>query len=98
MARDPFRVTRRAAEVAYDPVRLTQLSTTPQVPKPVLTLVGLVVGAEPTAIVGGLPGVEGPRVMRVGDQVARIIMKTISRQEVHLVGMDTMWVLRVREP
>jgi hypothetical protein len=98
VARDPFRVTRRAAEVAYDPVRLDQVAAAPRVSKPVLTLVGLVAGAEPTAIVVGLPGVEGPRVMRVGDQVARITLKAIARQEVRLEGMDTTWVLRVREP
>ena len=98
VARDPFRVTRRAAEVAYDPVRLAQLATVPPVPKPVLTLVGLVAGTEPTAIVVGLPGVDGPRVLRLGDQVARITLKAISRQEVRLEGMDTTWVLRVREP
>ena len=98
VARDPFHVNRRAPEVAYDPGRLAQLATAPPMPKPALTLVGLVAGAEPTAVVVGLPGVEGPRVMRVGDQVARITLKAISRQEVRLQGMDTTWVLRVREP
>lgn len=98
VARDLFRVTRRAAEFAYDPVRLAQVVAAPPAPKPVLTLVGLVMGTEPTAVVVGFPGVEGPRVLRVGDQVARITVKTISRQEVRLEGMDTTWVLRVRDP
>jgi hypothetical protein len=98
VARDPFRVTRRAAEVAYDPVRFAQGVAAPPVTKPVLTLVGLVAGAEPTAVVVGFPGIEGPRVMRVGDQVARITLRAIARQEARLEGMDTTWVLRVREP
>jgi len=98
VARDLFRATRRAPEVVYDPTRLAQLAAAPTVPKPVLTLVGLVAGADPTAVVIGLPGVEGPRVMRVGDQVARITLKAIARQEARLEGMDTTWVLRVREP
>jgi len=98
VARDPFRVTRRAAEFAYDPVRLAQLAAAAPAPKPVLTLVGLVTGTEPTAVVVGLPGVEGPRVLRVGDQVAGIMVKAISRERVRLEGMDTTWVLRVRDP
>lgn len=97
VARDPFRVARRSAAVTYDPVRLSQ----PEVPppaKPVLSLVGLVAGVEPTALVEGFPGVEGARVVRVGDVIAGLTVRQISSDGILIVGMDTVWVLTVREP
>jgi hypothetical protein len=70
----------------------------PAPPKPVLSLVGLVSGIEPAAVVEGLPGVEGSRVVRVGDVFAGLRIKQIDSDRVVIVGMDTTWVLRVREP
>jgi hypothetical protein len=97
VSRDPFRIGRRPAVVAYDPVRLAeQLAPVP--PKPALTLVGVVSGSEPSAVVEGLPGVEGSRVLRVGDVVAGLQIKQIGNGRVVIVGMDTTWVLEVREP
>ena len=68
VARDVFRSARRAAAIAYDPQRVAA-SAENQPPKPALMLVGLVGGAEPTAVIEGFPGVEGSRVVRPGDQV-----------------------------
>ena len=41
----------------------------PPAPKPVLTLVGVVwdKGRDPSALIDGLPGVDGPRPVRRGD-------------------------------
>lgn len=97
VARDPFRIGRRPALVAYDPARLVDQDAAPA-PKPVLTLVGLLSGADPSAVVEGFPGVEGSRVVRVGDVVAGLRTKTIDHDKVVIVGTDTTWVLRVREP
>jgi len=95
---DVFRATRGASSLAYDPQRAAAPVEVTQPPKPVLTLLGLVAGAEPTAVIEGLLGVEGSRVVRVGDAVAGIKVQSIAGDHVRLVGMDTVWVLRVREP
>jgi len=98
VSRDLFRFARRAPSMAYDPQRATAPVEAQQPPKPGLSLMGLVGGAEATAVIEGFPGVEGARVVRVGDLVAGIKVQLIARDHVRLVGMDTVWVLRVREP
>lgn len=97
--RDPFRLTRRPAGVTYDPLRLAE-QMAPLPPKPALQLVGIVWegGRNPTALVEGLPGVEGLRVTRVGDVVGGLRVRSITVDAVRIVGMDTAWVLKVREP
>lgn len=99
VGRDPFRLTRRPAAVAYDPIRLAE-QTAPPAPKPVLQLVGIVWegGRDPTALVEGLPGVEGVRVVRIGDVVAGLRIRSITANAVRIAGLDTVWVLKVREP
>lgn len=97
--RDPFRVARRPAAVAYDPSpAAAAAAAVPAPPKPVLVLTGIVWGKAPEAVVEGLPGVEGPRVLRVGDQVAGLGVRRIEPGRVTVVGMDTVWVLTVRQP
>jgi len=97
VSRDPFRIGRRPILPPYDPLRLTeQLAPAPA--KPTLILVGVVNGIEPSAVIEGLPGVEGSRVMRVGDVVAGLQITKITNGRVVVAGMDTTWVLEVREP
>ncbi|HEV8398623.1 MAG TPA: hypothetical protein VGQ18_02170 [Gemmatimonadales bacterium] len=98
VSRDLFRATRRAPSLAYDPQRAASPVDASQPPKPTLTLVGLVGGAEATAVIEGFPGVEGSRVVRVGDAVSGIKVAEIRGNRVRLAGMDTVWVLQVREP
>jgi hypothetical protein len=97
VARDPFRIGRRPLLPAYDPLRLAEQVAAPP-PKPTLTVVGVVNGSEPSAVIEGLPGVEGSRVVRVGDEVAGLQIKRIANGRVVIAGMDTTWVLEVREP
>lgn len=97
VSRDPFRIGRLPAITAYDPVRLAQ-PVAPPPPRPVLTLLGVVHGADASAVVEGLPGVEGSRAVRVGDVVGGLRVKQITSNRVMVVGMDTTWVLEVREP
>lgn len=97
ITRDVFRVGRRAAAVLYDPMRAVQ-PVADAMPKPVLTLVGLVAGSEPAALVEGFPGIQGTRVVRVGDVVAGLRVRSISGMAVRIAGMDTVWTLTVREP
>ena len=70
----------------------------PPPPRPTLLLVGVVDGANPSAVIEGFPGVEGSRVVRVGDVVVGFAIKKVSRGQVVISGMDTTWVLEVREP
>jgi len=97
VSRDPFRIGRRPLLPAYDPMRLTE-QLAPPPPKPTLILVGVVNGVDPSAVIEGLPGVEGSRVVRVGDVVAGLHVKKITDGRVVIAGMDTTWVLEVREP
>jgi len=97
VSRDPFRIARRPTLPAYDPLRLAE-QLAPPPPRPALSLVGIVIGAVPSAVIEGLPGVEGSRVLRVGDVVASLRVKEISRGRVVIAGMDTTWALEVREP
>ena len=98
MSRDAFRVDRRPAALAYDPARAGAQPAAPGPPKPSLTLVGLVAGHNATAVLEGLPGIEGSRVVRVGDVVSGLRVTRIEQDRVVIVGMDTTWVLKVREP
>jgi hypothetical protein len=97
VSRDPFRIGRRPLLPAYDPLRLAE-QLAPSPPKPTLSLVGVLNGIEPSAVIEGLPGVEGSRVVRVGDIVAGLTVKKITNGRVVIAGMDTTWVLEVREP
>lgn len=97
VSRDPFRIGRRPLLPSYDPLRVAE-QVAPRPPRPALTLVGVVNGAEPSAVIEGLPGVEGSRVLRVGDVVAGLQVKQITNGRVVIAGMDTTWALVVREP
>ncbi len=86
VSRDVFRSMRRAASVAYDPQRAAAPVEASQAPKPVLALLGIVAGAEATAVIEGLPGTEGPRVVRVGDVVSGVRLAQIAVDHVRRSG------------
>lgn len=97
--RDPFRTARSPADVAYDPVRLASAGApVAGPPKPALVLTGIVWATSPEAVLEGLPGVNSARVLRVGDVVTGLTVKRIEHGRVTVVGMDTVWVLTVRQP
>lgn len=97
--RDPFRTTRLPADVAYDPMRAASgaVAVTPS-PKPTLVLTGIVWGTSPVAVIEGLPGLNEARVLRSGDSVSGLVVRRIEHGRVTVVGMDTLWVLTVRQP
>jgi hypothetical protein len=96
-ARDPFRASRAAAPVPFDPDRAADAPPPPPRPSlPPLTLVGVALGAEPAALVDGLPGTESTRVLRVGETVAGFTVRRIEDHRVLIAGPDTTWTLRVR--
>lgn len=98
ISRDLFRAGRHPAAIAYDLLRGDQTVVTDPIPKPVLALVGIVMGTERAALIEGIPGTEGVMVVRIGDYVGGLRVKSIDVAVVRLVGMDTVWTLKVREP
>lgn len=96
-AGDVFRLGHRPAVVRYDPaVGAGPQPWSPPVSRPALRLVGLVAGAAPFAAIEGLPGVEGGRLLRVGEQIAGYRVTSIEGGRVRIVGQDTVWVLTLR--
>jgi len=95
-ARDPFRVTRGPAPVPFDPDQSADAPPPPRPPLPPLTLVGVALGAEPAALIDGLPGTETTRVVRLGETVAGYTVRRIEEDRVVIAGPDTTWTLRVR--
>ncbi|HLB38652.1 MAG TPA: hypothetical protein VJL31_18930 [Gemmatimonadales bacterium] len=93
--RNLFRRSRQPSPISSGAAAPT---TQPGVPKPVLRLAGLVVGADPSAVIEGFPGLEGPRVVRVGDVIGQLTVRRVDSALVEVTGMDTTWVLRVRRP
>jgi hypothetical protein len=65
---------------------------------PVPLLTGILWGPEPSAILEGLPGMEGAALLRTGERLGPIQVRRITRDRVELAGLDTVWVLRVRAP
>ena len=99
IGRDLFRVSRRPSPVAYNAQRgAVPVADVPRPPRPVLVLVGIVAGSEPSAVIEGFPGIEGARAVRVGDEVSGLKVARIGKSDVRVTGMDTVWTLTVREP
>lgn len=100
VAQAPFRRDRRLSNVEYDVRRALAAALPPAAPRPQLLLRGLVGGVEPAAIVEGLPGVEGPRVVRAGERVGELMVRRIANSRVVISGMDTTWALELprRDP
>ncbi|HXO86459.1 MAG TPA: hypothetical protein VN803_13145, partial [Gemmatimonadales bacterium] len=88
VSRDPFRIGRRPALPAYDPLRLAEQQAPPPA-RPTLVLVGVMDAASPSAVIEGFPGVDGARVVRVGDVVSGLAIKKVGSGRVVVTGMDT---------
>ncbi len=98
VARDVFRLGRQPAATAYDPDRGVNPPAVAQEPGPALRLVGIVTGRQAAALIEGLPGTEGTRVVRAGEHVGKLTVTAIGHGRVLVAGPDTVWVLTVRRP
>lgn len=94
----PFRLDRKPPAERYGAPPAPIAPPPPAVPKPQLTLSGILWGAEPAAIVEGVPGQEAPVVLRQGESVGPLRVVRIEVGRVVLRGLDTTWTLTVREP
>jgi hypothetical protein len=50
------------------------------------------------AVLEGLPGIQGPRVLQLGERVGGLTVRRIKGDVVTVTGLDTTWTLRVKEP
>ncbi len=100
IARTPFRARRAPSAVAYNPDLgpEKQASMPQRPPRPALMLTGIVWDEEPEAVIEGLPGANGPRVVRRNDVIGELKVRRIGSEQVVITGLDTTWTLRVREP
>lgn len=99
VAAAPFRARRVPPSARYDPSRVGEAAVQlpPAPPKPVLTLRGIAWAVAPSAIIEGIPGVEGGRAVLRGDTLSGLVVRRITPTDVTVTGFDTVWTLRVRE-
>lgn len=97
-ARNLFREGRVPATVGFNPDAPAGAppAAAPRTPRPQLVLVGVVLGREPVALINGLPGAEGTRVLKAGERFGDYVVRTIAQGGVVVAGADTTWTLRVR--
>lgn len=98
---DPFRLGRRPATISYDPAVGDQPPVEPPaIQRPTLILAGLVQGGavKAGALIEGLPGTVGARLLQVGDTSGGIRLRRIGAEEAVLTGQDTTWKLKLRRP
>lgn len=99
--RNPFRADRRSAHVRFvaapeipDPAELPP----PELgPAPHITVLGLVAGSDPLAILAGIPGAAGPQVLGPGEMAGSLEVQRVSDSGVDLAWGDTTWVVTYAE-
>jgi hypothetical protein len=95
--RGPFRVDGQPSGVPYDPGRMDAALAGTLVARPALRLRGVIEGTTPVALLEGVPGLEGPILVGVGDTVRGLRIRRIGGRTVTVTGMDTTWVLSLQE-
>ena len=96
VARDPFRLERKPSDVAYSPAVESTAPPPPRPPRPALAVVGIVGGPPWEALVEGIPGRQSSVLVRRGDTVSGLRVRSITKDIVRISGMDTTWALSVR--
>lgn len=102
---NPFRLDRAPAPMGFnqpaDPNAMAMGAPPPYVPppppRPQLAVSGIV-GPPWQALLEGVPGREGALPVRAGMQVGDLRIRSVTRDQVVVVGPDTTWRLPVRKP
>jgi hypothetical protein len=92
IARNPFRLSRLPATVPYSPSGGAAPPSPPPL-RPTFVLKGIIGGPPFQAIVDGIPGAAAGQVIRRGDVFDKLIVRSIDRGRVVIVGPDTNWTL-----
>ena len=95
LAADPFRRDHGRFEPATSITAPVLQATRPAPPKPKLVLRGIVGGPPWDAIIEGLPNREGSFVLRSGDSVSGLKVRSVRADRVTIRGMDTTWILKL---
>lgn len=95
---DPFRLNRSPAAVPYNSLDTVANVALPPPVRPQFILTGILWGAQPTAVMEGIPGTDGPRLVRPGDVMNGFRVVRITRDGLTIRGADTTWNLAIREP
>ena len=99
---DPFRPDHHPATVAYRPGLeddgAAAAPTPPKPAKPRLALAGIVGGPPWTALLDSVPGREGSVLVRRGDTLSGLRVRSVGRDTVVVEGADTVWKLIVKRP
>jgi hypothetical protein len=99
VVRDPFRLDRRPAAVAYRPELegVPLPPPPPRAPRPALA-VGGILGRPGSwaALLAGVPGREGSVLVRPGDVLGELVVRSVGPDTVVVRGADTTWRLGVR--
>ncbi|HEU4557817.1 MAG TPA: hypothetical protein VFS20_08200, partial [Longimicrobium sp.] len=101
---DPFRLDRRPAPVAFSArpdamggvPGMMQPPPPPPPPRPQLAVSGIV-GPPWTALLEGVPGRDGPVLVRGGERLGELQVRQVGPNGVVVVGMDTIWRLTIRK-
>lgn len=96
VARDPFRLERRPSAVPYNPALGTVPSPAPRPPRPTLAVTGILGGPPWEALLEGVPGRQGSVLVRRGDTLGGLHIRSVTKDTVWIRGMDTTWVLSLR--
>ena len=98
---DPFRLDHHPASVPYRPEQegvAQEAPPPPKPPKPHLSLSGIVGGPPWSAILDSVPGRDGGVLVRKGDTLNGLRVRSVGRDTVIVQGADTVWKLIVKRP
>lgn len=98
IASDPFRLDREPNPLRYDPdnphaVQSGAAAPPPQ--RPALLLRAIVGGPPWEALLEGIPGRSGPALVRPGDTLGDLVIRSVFRDTVVVAGLDTTWRLGI---
>jgi hypothetical protein len=102
VAHDPFRIDHHPASVPYRPeldgVAAAAPPSPPKPAKPRLAIAGILGGPPWTALLDSVPGHDGSVLVKKGDTLGGLRIRSIGRDTVVVQGTDTLWKLVVRQP
>lgn len=97
-ANDPFRLARAPSSVPFEPTSRSTVAGPPPLPtsRPALKLAGVIGGPPWEALLEGIPGREGSALVRRGDVLGTLTVRSVGRDTVVVQGIDTTWRLTMK--
>jgi hypothetical protein len=100
VAHDPFRIDHHPASVPYRPELdgVAAIAPPPKPAKPRLAIAGILGGPPWTALLDSVPGRNGSVLVKKGDTLGGLKIRSVGRDTVVVQGADTLWKLVVNQP